>query len=372
MRAADPGSSSTALELLAVRNGLATLQAEVQAKLEGLGRQDAWKWADDETTNSSSAVVADMEGAAAVSSSSQLRGVLHFSLELGKEIAEEGSILGLPSSISGLPAKTTSRKGLLEGLPEAECFDLNARQHPGDTFQQLRDWARRLRVAELTISGQLLSSAERRRIFNFLQDICEKRIWSAQGRQQLSTFLAIGTWTRDQVVDVCKVREKYLMSSPICANRGVKTEDPGQCTKFETQSHCPPAVPSTSSDLSCCSTTDAESVSNQTEQRKVYSPDAEGASSQIEQRKVHLPHSPPSCHRPVRSSRSTRHYTLASPSSNIPSQSHPDPIQAYPIDARNPSFCPPRYSYSTASFKPSTLAPTAQPVVIWQSAAGGS
>eukprot|EP00440_Ansanella_granifera_P069298 gb/GFBE01075182.1/.p1 GENE.gb/GFBE01075182.1/~~gb/GFBE01075182.1/.p1 ORF type:complete len:286 (+),score=56.50 gb/GFBE01075182.1/:1-858(+) len=102
------------------------------------------------------------------------------------------------------------RAGLLADLPPAEAFLPDARQHPGDTFQDFRRWARRLGAADLRRAASLLDAAERRSIFRFLQEICERKLYSAQGRQQLAALIATDTWTSGTGINVRQMKQLTL------------------------------------------------------------------------------------------------------------------------------------------------------------------
>lgn len=90
----------------------------------------------------------------------------------------------------------------LEGFPPSDAFLEGSKHDAGDTFKDLRKWARKLAVWDLAEAGRLISANVRRDVFRFLTRICARKIYSRVGKETLSMLLSVQDWVQgDGVID---------------------------------------------------------------------------------------------------------------------------------------------------------------------------
>jgi len=130
------------------------------------------------------------------------------STEVDKTVADTASTpheapapAGPLVSSTDVVEEETPSKDVLVGMPPIEAFQGDKRYDAGDTFKDFRKWARKLAVWDLAAAGGLLDPQARRAIFTFLTKICERRLYSYQGREMLSMLLSIDEWADGGVVD---------------------------------------------------------------------------------------------------------------------------------------------------------------------------
>lgn len=96
----------------------------------------------------------------------------------------------------------------LDNFPPVDIFLVRSRTDTGDAFKALRHWARRLDHAGLAEAGTALDPEIRKEVFAFVTRICERRFYSAQGRETLKMLLGLEEWSSgDGIVDDAAVEQ---------------------------------------------------------------------------------------------------------------------------------------------------------------------